>query len=59
MKPQAPCRDCVYRVLNCHSTCILYQDYQQELDVWHRKVSNGKYDEYEDYRFAKRKRKWR
>ena len=27
-KPNAPCKDCEFRQVGCHSTCELYKDYE-------------------------------
>lgn len=29
---KAPCKDCAYRDLGCHSTCETYKDYKKECE---------------------------
>ena len=41
-KPESPCLDCINRTANCHSDCLLYNEYKTELDIYNYKIRKSK-----------------
>jgi len=41
-KPDSPCKDCCDRYVGCHSSCVRYISYQQDLDAKRKMNKEGR-----------------
>ena len=53
----SPCRTCQKRVLGCHSSCMSYKKYKEELEEFKKKNkkthTDGYYKHYREKRYIK------
>lgn len=55
MKPQSPCLDCTDRKANCHSMCVAYLYFREDLDKYNAHREKNKRAENDYYAVRNRK----